>query len=147
MKLCINKMNLLKSQARFKWDLEITIPHLWILVGPPPFTCYSTQKSFMVGGGGWGALQLCKIYMLILEGSKKAGFWPKMPLFWHTDGFLWFFSRDSDLTSSNVCNSVTNHYSLASLQTAISSPKSSMPVIHANHPCQSSMKVIHDRPW
>ena len=48
-----NKMNLLKSPAQFKWDLEITIPHLWIFVGPPSSSFCLLFYSEKFYGGWW----------------------------------------------------------------------------------------------
>ena len=63
------------------------------------------------------------------------------------------FSRDSDLTSTNVCLAVSLsvHHQYVEIAYKQQSPvthasqayQSSMPVIHASHPCQSAMPVIH----
>ena len=63
--------------------------------------------------------------------------------------YLNLFSRDSDLTSSNVrllvnqlvSNQYIKFYSVI-VYDGPSPCQSSIPVIHAIHPCQSSMPVV-----
>ena len=92
-------------------------------------------------------------------------FWylPSMSLFFSLDK-MWFlvsyrptfsdnvalftvFSRNSNLTFSNVRPLVTNHYSLA-LYKELSKIQSSMKVNHECQPWMSTMKVNHEsQPW